>query len=238
MADTLDEIAYNLKNTIEGGRSHHNTYYSLDQIKFNIENYRALFIRRDIRDSHDLRNFEQKLLNSVTRLAQYVTPDGAIKYALRTDKEIPRLMRLKHQYPLTVSDSDRRVIYPVGDSAWNYWQVFNKYTSVSPRCYMLDGFLYIEGDAVSRVLSQIDGEQETFPADIAELEIRGVFERPSEVMIFNGVDPIDVGSQEYPITKDMTQRITEGLINGELQMMMQTLSDTKHNTGPDHQLMR
>ena len=44
---TLNEIAYNLLNLIRGGRSHHDEHISLDQIKFNIKHYRAVFIRRD-----------------------------------------------------------------------------------------------------------------------------------------------------------------------------------------------
>ncbi len=45
---TLNEIAYNLLNIVRGGRSNHDEHISLDQIKFNIKHYRAVFIRRDI----------------------------------------------------------------------------------------------------------------------------------------------------------------------------------------------
>lgn len=244
MANTLDEIAYNLKNTIEGGRSHHNTYYSLDQIKFNIENYRALFLRRDLRDSQDNRNFEQRLDKTVCRITQSTDPLGNVKYVLRTKDEIPTVLRTKYSIPLVVSDPNRSIVYPVTHHTWQYWQFYNKYTSDSPRAYLLDNRLYIVGDKFSNYLSQYINEEEggfdeeIVFQDVSGLLIYGVFEKPTEVMIKNGIDPLDVGSQEYPITKDLVQRITEGLINGELQMMMQTPSDTKHNTGPDHQLMR
>ena len=44
---TLNEIAYNLLNLVRGGRSSHDEHISLDQIKFNVKHYRAMFIRRD-----------------------------------------------------------------------------------------------------------------------------------------------------------------------------------------------
>ena len=44
---TLDEIAYNLLNLVRGGRSNQDEHISLDQIKFNVKHYRAMFIRRD-----------------------------------------------------------------------------------------------------------------------------------------------------------------------------------------------
>ena len=44
---TLNEIAYNLLNLVRGGRSNQDEHISLDQIKFNIKHYRAVFIRRD-----------------------------------------------------------------------------------------------------------------------------------------------------------------------------------------------
>ena len=45
---TLNEIAYNILNTYRGGRSNNNDHISLDQVKFTIKYYRAMFIRRDM----------------------------------------------------------------------------------------------------------------------------------------------------------------------------------------------
>ena len=247
MSDTLDQIAYNILNKIEGGRSHNNTYYSLDQIKYNIENYRALFLRRDLRDSHDLKNFEQSLVKPVFRVISSVVPDPgrmsmiAISHVLTTKEPLPSVLRTKHQLPLTVHDIKKREFYPVVEYIDRYWQMFNKYTSKYPRCHVKDGYLFIEGDVVSRALKQAiekgqDIDENVFLTDIKEIEIRGVFESPTEVMVINGVDPTETGSQPYPLTKDLIQRITEGLINGELQMLMQSPNDTKHNTLPDHKL--
>ena len=45
---TLDEIAYNILNLLRGGRSSNDELISIEQIKFNIKHYRAMFIRRDL----------------------------------------------------------------------------------------------------------------------------------------------------------------------------------------------
>ena len=59
---TLNEIAYNLLNLLRGGRSNHDDHISLDQIKFNIKHYRAMFIRRDqARNGFTSRHIEQDL---------------------------------------------------------------------------------------------------------------------------------------------------------------------------------
>ena len=43
---TLDEIAYNILHLLRGGRSSNDELISIEQIKFNIKHYRAMFIRR------------------------------------------------------------------------------------------------------------------------------------------------------------------------------------------------
>ena len=45
---TLNEIAYNILNAYRGGRLNHNEHVSLDQVKFTVKYYRAMFIRRDM----------------------------------------------------------------------------------------------------------------------------------------------------------------------------------------------
>lgn len=239
---TLDQIAYNLLNKIEGGRSHHNTYYSLDQIKYNIENYRALFLRRDMRDSHDLRSFEQKIDLSVRRVS-FTNEYKSARYGLESIETLPSLIRLKYQIPLFITSVGRDETYPVMDHHAQRWHRYNKYTSVYPRAYTLNGKLYIVGDRISSMIERLVNEgvpmdENHLLRDIINIEVYGVFEKPTDVMMINGVSPTDIGSQSYPITLDFVQRITEGMINGELQMLMQSPSDTRHDSLPDHQVDR
>ena len=59
---TLDEIAYNILNLLRGGRTHNDELISIDQIKFNIQHYRAMLIRRDYaRNGYVSKTIEQDL---------------------------------------------------------------------------------------------------------------------------------------------------------------------------------
>ena len=59
---TLNEMAYNLLNLLRGGRSSNDEHISLEQIKFNIKHYRAMFIRRDYaRNAFVSKTLEQDL---------------------------------------------------------------------------------------------------------------------------------------------------------------------------------
>ena len=59
---TLNEIAYNILNLVRAGRSSNDDAISLEQIKFNILHYRAMFIRRDYaRNGKITRHLEQDL---------------------------------------------------------------------------------------------------------------------------------------------------------------------------------
>ena len=64
------------------------------------------------------------------------------------------------------------------------------------------------------------------PHEIGFVNVRGVFEDPSEVAKFdcNGSDCYSDDSL-YPIPADMLQTITQGLQQGELSVLSGTMSD-------------
>ena len=88
---TLNEIAYNLLNLVRGGRSNHDEHISLDQIKFNIKHYRAMFIRRDFAKNgftsrhieHDLGCFGQ-LPRSHINFYLFLTVEGPVQNKYKT----------------------------------------------------------------------------------------------------------------------------------------------------------
>ena len=93
---TLNEIAYNLLNLIRGGRSHHDEHISLDQIKFNIKHYRAVFIRRDFaKNGFNSRHTEQNLgcvdLERVDASQCCNLPSTCVVY--KSVKPIPKTIR-------------------------------------------------------------------------------------------------------------------------------------------------
>ena len=101
---TLNEIAYNLLNLVRGGRSNHDEHISLDQIKFNIKHYRAVFIRRDFaKNGFNSRHTEQDLG------CVELMPVDASKccnldtkcHVYRTEKKIPKTIRYNFEEAIT-----------------------------------------------------------------------------------------------------------------------------------------
>jgi len=222
---SLNEIAYNLLNTMRGGRSSQEEYLSLEQIKFAIKYYRTLFIRRDFyRNKNRFRMFEQDL--GIVDVSMYDTAESNVEESLvqmlRTDDRIPTPVRLKEWEGLTfvggIDKSGKPI--PVIDAHRNYWQKFNKYTANQPEAFYRDGYVYL------RNVDNLD-----------VINIRGVFEDPEEVHDFthqNGLDLYD-DSSPFPISSDMLQRITQGMINGELSVLIQTTNDTELDNLQDTQ---
>ena len=101
---TLNEIAYNLLNIVRGGRSHHDEHISLDQIKFNIKHYRAMFIRRDYqKNGLNSRHIEQDLgcikLERVNASKCCNMPATACVY--RSIQPIPKTIRYNFSEAIT-----------------------------------------------------------------------------------------------------------------------------------------
>ena len=67
---TLDEIAYNILNLLRKGRSSNDEFISIDQLKFNIKHYRAMFIRRDYARNGYVSNHLQQDLGCLNLMVQ------------------------------------------------------------------------------------------------------------------------------------------------------------------------
>ena len=101
---TLNEIAYNLLNLVRGGRTHHDELISLDQIKFNVMHYRAMFIRRDYaRNGFVSRHIEQDLgcleLSKVDATKCCDLPSHCDVY--KTSVAIPKTIRFNFEEAIT-----------------------------------------------------------------------------------------------------------------------------------------
>lgn len=212
---TLDEIAYNLLNSFRGGRSSQDESISLDQIKFNIKHYRAVFIRRDYaRNGLITRHLEQDLrCVSLTKVDLSKCCNIDVKCtAYRSINKLPRTVRFNFEEAITyvgdLTGTGRiqmikpfEVAYIAGD----------KYTKNNPKAYMIEDYLYLLN-----------------PNGISTVNVRGVFEDPTEVSKFidcNGVSCYTDNSS-FPMPMDMVQAITQGMMNGELRLLAGTFSDT------------
>lgn len=217
---SLNEIAYNILNDLRGGRSSNTEHLSLKQIKFAIKYYRTLFIRRDFaRNFNRYRMFEQDL--GLVDVSLYDTGESAteesLEQLLRTDDKIPTPVRMKNWEGITfVGGIDKAgKPIPLVGAQRSYWNQFNKYTSQEPEAFYRNGYVYLRNEK-----------------DLDVINIRGVFEDPEEVHDFkraNGLDLYD-GDAPFPIPSDMIQRITTGLLNGELKLAVSTENDTEADT--------
>ena len=220
---TLNEIAYNLLNQVRGGRSHHDEHISLDQIKFNIKHYRAVFIRRDFaRSGFNSRHTEQDLgcleLKKVDPSKCCGLPSSCSVY--RTTEKIPRTIRYNFEEALThVGDITGTGTIPIVNSNIIKFLTYDKYTNKNYKAYMIQDYLYI------------------YNANGLEMiNVRGVFEDPREIEKFTncgGDQCYDDSSTDFPIPMDMLQLINNGVLAGELKLLAGTFSDTENDRMQD-----
>lgn len=210
---TLNEIAYNILNIVRGGRSNNDEHISLDQIKFNVKYYRAMFIRRDLAKNNFMsRHLEQDLgclvLEKVNASKCCDFPIECTVY--RTEERLPKTVRANFKELLTyvggATGVDR---IPLIESTSVKWLPYDKYTGHHKKAFMIEDYMYIHN------------------ADGMEfVNVRGVFEDPEAVGAFScdGTDCYDDNS-DFPIPMDMIQAITAGITSGELMMLAHTPTD-------------
>jgi len=218
---TLDEIAYNLLNLVRGGRSSNDEHISLDQIKFNIKHYRAMFIRRDYaRNGYVSKTIEQDLgclkLKQVDASKCCNLPVECAVY--RTKKKIPKTVRFNFKDAIThVSDVTGLGTIPIVESHTVQWLPYEKYTGLKYKAYMIEDYMYIYN---------ADG--------LGYINVRGIFEDPEDVALFDcdGSDCYD-DDMDFPIPMDMLQTITQGIMSGELMLLSGSINDTTNDTLQD-----
>ena len=219
----LNEIAYNLLNLIRGGRSNHDEHVSLDQLKFNIKYYRAMFIRRDYaRNGFISRHIEQDLgclkVIKVDASKCCALPIDCSVY--RTEEKIPKTIRFNFEEAIThVGNVTGTGTIPFIHSSTIQWLPYDKYTKDKMKAYMIEDYLYI------------------YNADGLEvINARGVFEDPKTIEKFK--ECVDGGcyddeKHDYPIPMDMITRINQGILSGELQLLSTSQSDTSNDRMQD-----
>jgi len=220
---TFDEIAYNILNMIRGGRSNHDEHISLDQIKFNIKHYRAMFIRRDFaRNGLITRHLEQDLgcleLERVDASKCCNLPSTCPVY--RTKRKIPRTVRFNFREAITYTgDTTGLGRIPMVEAYEIQYLAFDKYTGKHPKTYMIEDYLYLYN-----------------PKGQDTINVRGIFEDPEEVAKFQTCDgPCYTDKLPFPMPMDMVSLITAGLINGELKLLAGSFTDDENDRQQDRQ---
>ena len=220
---TLDEIAYNLLNLMRGGLSNQDESISVEQIKFNIKHYRAMFIRRDFAKNNFIsRHSEQDLgcveLEKVNASQCCNLP--VTSSVCRSVDPIPKTIRMNFKDSLTyVGDVTGTKTIPLIDSHTIQFLPWDKYTKGKYKAYMISDYLYIYN---------ADG--------IDTVNVRGIFEDPDEVARYSSCEKgncYDSDKDPFPISMDMINLINQGITSGELNLLTGTFSDTTNDRAQD-----
>jgi hypothetical protein len=193
------------------------------QVEFWIHQYRAMLIKQDIdKGKSPNPDYIQEIkgihLSSVptTEISNITTG----KYVLRSDLQLPKTLDLNNKNAIMyVGTMDGREIQfvPQGRARW---QEYKNYTSKDPICYLKNRYLYVvNGDVINYI------------------DIRGVFEIPTEVMLFKnpltGTPSYDIYNDKYPIPTNWVPSLKQLIIQKEFGVMINSQSDTKEDSTND-----
>jgi len=196
---TLNKIVYDIAHS--QGKEDDESY--LERLKFRVHQYRATIIRRDL----DRNRFTP---------TQYIQTIGCLDMAFidasscagvevgckvfRSVKRVPYPIRFKDKVPFYyVGTIDGKKGYsPITVSELHYFGS-NKYTASVPRYYYDDGYIYL--------LNSLS----------IKIQVKGVFEYPSDLSAFNTDDSICYSDDDkYPISIDLARNITEAILNFDI----------------------
>lgn len=215
---TLDEIAYNILNLLRGGRSSNDELISLDQIKFNIQHYRAMLIRRDYaRNGYVSNHLEQDLgcINLIEVDASKCCNLPQFCPVYRTESRMPKTVRFNFSDAFTfIGKPNGTGVIPKVEAYEVEWLAYDKYTSGHSKYYVIDEYIYVYQ-----------------PNGLEAINVRGVFEDPKVVGQFRTCETGYCYDEQspYPLPLDMVSAITTGLVGGELALLTQTPTDTSND---------
>lgn len=216
---TLNEITNNIRNIVRGGKSSIADSISLKQIKFLVNGYRAMFIRRDIERQFGttdlLRPFEQdlgcvKLI--IVDKAECCSIDLDCDI-LRTEFQIPKTVRLRNREGITfIGSVDKQTSFQLILPEEARFIQYKTFTKDIKRAYILNRYIYIPNDP-------------TF--ELENINIRGIFENPEEAANFVDCDDIPCydDNTEYPVPMDYIPQITEAILQKEMGIMISRIPD-------------
>lgn len=194
---SLNQIVYNLA---EAAGDATNTVL-IERLKFQVEYYRALLIRRDSVQNF---NIPDALTTTITYNMEWVNAVEGCNVALpcqilRTTEQVPTPVNTKNASGfLYVGAVDGQESYQYVSAEQLVYALTGKFTGNSPKYFYSGGYIY------------------TVNSSAMCIDVKMVVEAP----VTGGssgspcIDPDD----EYPITMDMVQRVTQSILAGELRV--------------------
>ena len=214
---TLNDLAYDVFNVLNGGKGTHTDVPSLRQIKYNIKAYRARLIRRELARPGVDRQVEYEQDLGLVR----ANVDSPIAYWDTTSLhpislvtvELPLPVKLKNEFGIThigYSGHYKGTI-PLVDYRRVEFKSFQKYTSTREEAFYLDKRVFINGVPISRLIQKnLRNEATVITVTPVEFHIRGIFEDPEKAHNFNKKNgEWDDGVNDFPVSRDMGAAIVE-----------------------------
>jgi hypothetical protein len=204
---SLNEIAYSIADKLGKPLD----FLFIQDIKFSIINYRALFIRQDYTKTgyynplfiQDLGCLETETTDS----AECCTFESGCN-VVRTVQELPDPIRLKGIEDFVfVGGIDKRTRFGMILPEEEVYVEYSKYTKKLPRYSYLNKRIYLVN----------------VPKGV--INVRGIFADPRQVARFSrcGEDsPCYTDDSAFPCPEDMIVGIRNGILNGELRLMRET----------------
>jgi hypothetical protein len=203
---SLNEIAYSIATKL--GKP--TDIVLVNNIKFSIINYRALFIRQDFTKNGKVHQLYVQDLGCVpvekTDSAECCDVESGCS-VYRTVDILPDPVRLKGLEDYTFVGAINKITrYTALLPEEVQFLGYNKYTKHDPRYIYRNQRVYV------------------FNVQPEYINIRGVFADPRDASRFNHCDDADCYTDDdnFPIPEDMIPGIISGFINGELQILRDT----------------
>lgn len=202
---SLNEISYSIADKLGKPLD----YLLINDIKFSIVNYRALYIRQDYtKNGRYNALFIQDLgcvVTEETDSAECCTYTSGCS-VVRTKLELPDPVRLKGLEDFVfVGGIDKRTRFTMILPEEMQYIDYNKYSKNEPRYYYLNKRAYV-----------------TVPEGV--INIRGIFADPRAAAKFKHCDstPCYSDDDRFPCPEDMIPGIIAGFIGGELKILTDT----------------
>jgi hypothetical protein len=228
---TLNEFAYNIRNIGRAGQSDaDDERLKIDMIKFWIKGYRAKLI-------HDL-TFAGKMIDpqliqdlGVVPVTEVDKADSdcpeCIEWGCNVLKvEIPKLVDLPNNRGLIfigLIDKQTPIVLDYPDTS--FYKRQTRFGNKFHRAYLINNKLYI-------ITKQSNSE-------LKYINVRGVFEDPTKAFTYTvpGCDKIcyDDNIDTYPIPMRMYEPITQGILQNELNITLNSVNDELNNARQNYQ---
>ena len=202
---SLNELAYAIADKLGKPLDH----LLINDIKFSIINYRALFIRQDYtKNGRYNALFIQDLGCVPTERVDSAeccdVESGCL--VTRTKEILPEPVRLKGLEDFVfVGAIDKRTRFTMISPEEAAYIKYNKYTKFNPKYYYLNGRVYCT-------------------KDVEYVNIRGIFSDPREAARFNECADADcyTDDSKFPCPNDMIPGMINAFISGEFKLLRET----------------